>query len=865
MIAPIRELQGLVLSAGTSALPMLPSGDRFLLRVRDALQGIPSPHKTGAADIAGLLRQGMLRCQLALGAEAELRVPRGEPWPDEALWQRFSCTAQLAGPQHLLVRPRRWEPSWLDSGAPSVIAAAIGESPRRRSRPVPSDPLVMELTGHSDYVSPGQRAAVQAAFVMPPGSTAIVNLPTGGGKTLAFQLPALAWAPQGGLTLVVVPTIALAKDQEERFRDILGRLEANRGRSGMSLAYHGGLDEESKRAIRGGIREGRLPIVFASAEAALGALRGPLFDAAREGRLKVFAIDEAHIVTQWGQQFRPEFQSIAGLKEALLAACPSTAQFRTLLLTATLTAESCETLQQLFGNGGCQVVSEVSLRLEPGFLIRAVNDETERSACVMDAIWHLPRPLILYTTLREHAEHWHVRLQSAGFRRVRLVRGGDLADSDGEEALRDWRSSAVDIVVATSAFGLGMDQQDVRSVVHACLPETMDRYYQEVGRAGRDGNAAVALIVTTRSDVATAEALSKERLIGIERAFERWDAMWVRHRRADDDTYVVSLDDRPADIADAGPRNASWNLRTLVLMARAGLIEFAAHPPQVVNPLPGESQTSFDQRHRRTLERFAREVAVRISDPRHWDKAHWDTVVARTRMALRSSDEEAFRLVRELRDLRRPLNEIFRDVYTLEDPVVRPPRVSGSCPVTRQQKTVSFRTADPEVTTITQTGAALSSDFERALASGSDEAGRTWISYEEALGDIRERRRWRDRLLSLLRYSVAGGVVELAVPDGTLSDREWSDLVLRAPLRFLIRSIADTDDFTTQAAPVPRLTVLRAERLVPTGLERVMAVHRPRHIIVLPRNVPDPRWPHRCLLDVERHLSIDDLLAKLQS
>src|SRR5262249_16887694 len=147
---------------------------------------------------------------------------------------------------------------------------------------------------------------------------------------------------------------------------------------------------------------------------------------------------------------------------------------------------------------------------------------------------------------------------------------------------------------------------------------------------------------------------------------------------------------------------------------------------------------------------------------------------------------------------------------------------------------------------VTQTGAALSSDFERALAPGSDETGRTWISYEEALGDIREQRRWRDRLLSLLRYSVAGGVVELAVPDGTLSDREWSDLTLRAPLRFLIRSIGDTDDFTTQAAPVPRLTLLRAERLVPAGLQRVMILHRPRHIIVLPRNVPDPTWPHRC-------------------
>src|SRR5207249_4863463 len=207
---------------------------------------------------------------------------------------------------------------------------------------------------------------------------------------------------------------------------------------------------------------------------------------------------------------------------------------------------------------------------------------------------------------------------------------------------------------------------------------------------------------------------SQERLIGIDRAFERWDAMWVHHRPADDHTYILSLDDRPADIADAGLRNASWNLRTLVLMARAGLITFAAHPPPVLDRLPDENDDDFEERQRRTFERFAREVVVRICDPRHWDKAHWNSVVARTRMELRSADEEGVRLVRELRGLRRPLNDIFRQVYSLQDPIVRPPRVAGSCPITRRQNTVSFRAPDPEVTTIAQTGAALSADFARA-------------------------------------------------------------------------------------------------------------------------------------------------------
>ena len=283
--------------------------------------------------------------------------------------------------------------------------------------------------------------------------------------------------------------MALAKDQEDRFLSLARLRNADSSQSWCPLAYHSGLDEEAKRRVRSAIRDGSLPIVFASPEAIMGPLRGPLFDAARQGRLKLFAVDEAHVIAQWGQGFRPEFQSIAGLRDALLDACPPTEQFRTLLLTATLTPDCFATLQFLFGRGNCQLISELSLRAEPGFLVSLAAHEPERISRIIEGIRYLPRPLILYTTLRRPAEEWHDRLLGAGFRRLRMVRGGDLSDEEGEAILRDWRRGAIDIIVATSAFGLGMDQAEVRSVIHACLPETIDRYYQEVGRGGRDGNA----------------------------------------------------------------------------------------------------------------------------------------------------------------------------------------------------------------------------------------------------------------------------------------------------------------------------------------------------------------------------------------
>ena len=116
----------------------------------------------------------------------------------------------------------------------------------------------------------------------------------------------------------------------------------------------------------------------------------------------------------------------------------------------------------------------------------------------------------------------------------------------------------------------------------------------------------------------------------------------------------------------------------------------------------------FEHRRARAFEQFSREVALRVEDPRLSDKTHWNGVVARTRVSLRASDEEALILVRELRDLRRPLNDMFREIYTLTDPYVRPPIMAGNCPVTRHRGTASIESSDPDLTVATQTNCLLS-------------------------------------------------------------------------------------------------------------------------------------------------------------
>lgn len=862
MIAPLREFQDCILNRGESARGAT-SDDALLLRLCNAIQSASEAgNDTGYSDLAVLVRQALVRAELLSKETAQVRVPRGAPWPSAEVWAEFGCRTEIAGPKHLFIHTERWNPSWLDEGAGEVVEASIAQKLRRPFRKVPSDPLVAECMGLEDYVSPGQRIAIQSVFLTPSHSTVIVNLPTGSGKTLAFQLPALASMSEGGLTVVVVPTIALARDQEQRFRALLA-LRSGRGIDGAPpLAYHSGLSDDQKTAIRTAIREGTQPIVFTSPEALGGGLRGPLFEAAQHGRLRYFVIDEAHVVTQWGQQFRPEFQSIAGLRDALLAACPSDVRFRTLLLTGTLTQECHDALRLLFGDNTCYLVGEPALRPEPGFLLYSAADKAERHQKLIEALRFLPRPLILYTTLREDAQEWLDILRIFGFHRVRMVRGGDLATDDGDQLLKEWQERRFDVVIATSAFGLGVDHSEVRSVVHACLPETIDRYYQEVGRAGRDGCASVALLVSTPDDVATAKGLAIERLISVDRGFDRWDAMWVR-RRSSDGKYVVSLDDRPADIAESGVRNVSWNLRTLVLMAQARLIQFASHEPPKIEPRADEDPLQFEIRRKEVFERFAHEVAVRILDDRHWKKNHWDGVVEHTRARLRARDRESLESILELQDLRRPMNEIFQATYTLTEPSVTLPLFYGSCPVTRRRGIAGFNSPEPELILPDRVVDSLSTDFRKAMAVCTDEHHRIWLQCPWAGNDAKERRKWREALMSFLKYAVAAGILELSLPEGMLTQGDWSQLMQQSFPHFLVRTSSGINS-ETAILTVPRLTLVSESESAQLQIESAMKIALPWHIILFRDNTPDPRAKHRKLIDVVRYLSVDNALARLR-
>ncbi|MCZ2153740.1 MAG: hypothetical protein LC114_07545 [Bryobacterales bacterium] len=130
--------------------------------------------------------------------------------------------------------------------------------------------------------------------------------------------------------------------------------------------------------------------------------------------------------------------------------------------------------------------------------------------------------------------------------------------------------------------------------------------------------------------------------------------------------------------------------------------------------------------------------------------------------------------------------------------------------------------------------------------------------------DAKQRRKWLERVLSFLGYAVAGGIAEVAVPEGLLSQKDWSNLMMRSPYRFLIRS-ANHADRPVDALQIPRVTVLDGHPVDPAIVEHTMMIDRPRHIILLPPPTFHPRHPDRRLLDMLRHGAIEDILLRLQS
>ncbi len=831
-------------------------------RVAAAREHLLASEGAAWADLVVLVRQALEHWALAQQrgnrASAVVRVPSRQPWPSREQWGLACVKADTVDPDRLRLQCQAWRPDWLPEGDARVVEDAVAAGRRRTPPELAVDPLVARRMGLEHATSAGQRDAIRSVYLTPAGSNVLVVLPTGAGKSTAFQFAALHNSATGdGMVVVVVPTIALARDQEARYRKLAER--ANQDLPlGVPLAFHGGLSDGERIAMRKAVANGELPILFASPESLLGTFQRPLIVAAAKGFVSVFAIDEAHIVAQWAE-FRPHFQAISGFRDAVKARCPEGHPFRTLLLTATLTEEGFDILTNIFGP--LLVVAEVAPRIEPGYLLSLCAGDAEKRRRIDEALYHLPRPLIVYTTLRNDAEEWHARMAGElGFRRVRCVRGGDMADAEGAEILRGWCAGEIDVVVATSAFGLGVDQSEVRSVIHACLPESIDRWYQEVGRAGRDGCASVALLVADKEDKKTGEKMAKERLLRPKTAWDRWNAMRKAPRPKDFDdmesekrhTISVPLNTLTVGNDVATLRDEDWNFRTLTMMVHAGMLRFS-------HALPRTSAGDGDDEQDCTVTAAAQTPYAHVNIT-HTDHLHRDRFIqrySRARARRTEADKRDVARLHALVDGTRSVHDLLRETYMIPKAKVTVPRTSGDCPKSRREGRarhdrgfpILVRPSDAPMSDVDDILLRLFRELPR------DYHGPLLVRYEPASGwsFIEDLRELAGRLATL-------GVVEFAWPDSGFDALDWVNLSTRSPGHYVF--VADRDDDPTSPPwQVPRLSVLHAPDAA--ELKRTLGIVRPRHVVLVPTGLDDPHAPHR-RFNARTHMDLPTFLERIR-
>lgn len=318
------------------------------------------------------------------------------------------------------------------------------------------------------------------------GLDVLAVLPTGAGKSLCFQLPALM---ADGLTLVISPLISLMQNQVGALRH-----------RGIAAAYLNSLlAPDQQRAILTAALAGRLKLLYCAPER-LSALVRHLTRARTP--VSLLAVDEAHCIVEWGNEFRPVYRRL-GAYRYLLKNPP------TLALTGSATPATRAEILQVLRLREAAVVMTSFDRPNLAFAVERVSDDRTRFARIRGLIRDVPGHTLVYTPTRRLTELVTRALLRMGVRAAPYHAG--LCAATRREVLLDFLRDRVPVVVATSAFGMGIDKADVRQVLHWGMPRTLEAYYQEAGRAGRDGGAALCLILWRPADFAWTECAPEMR------------------------------------------------------------------------------------------------------------------------------------------------------------------------------------------------------------------------------------------------------------------------------------------------------------------------------------------------------------------
>jgi ATP-dependent DNA helicase RecQ len=341
---------------------------------------------------------------------------------------------------------------------------------------VAADPLESELQRHFGWTAfrPGQRPVVEALL---SGQDCLAVMPTGAGKSLCFQLPALV---RQGLVLVVSPLVALMQDQVSQLQ--------RRGIPAASL--HQGLDLPSRRALLRRLEENRLRVLYLAPERLQAeATRQLLEEVLEQGRLVALAVDEAHCISAWGHDFRPDYRRLGQLRSL----CPGVPLVALSATAAPRVRADIIRLLQLR-----RPLVQVRSARRSNLTYAMERRPQDPMARVLEALERARGAVLIYARTRRSVEHWAARLSAAGREAIAYHAGMDTESR--QLALEHFQESPTPVLVATVAFGMGVDRPDVGLVLHLDLPASAEGYLQESGRAGRDGLPARCLVLFDPAD-----------------------------------------------------------------------------------------------------------------------------------------------------------------------------------------------------------------------------------------------------------------------------------------------------------------------------------------------------------------------------
>jgi ATP-dependent DNA helicase RecQ len=405
-----------------------------------------------------------------------------------------------------------------------------------------------------DKLRPGQQQVIEAVL---NGRDTLAVMPTGSGKSAIYQI---AGAMLPGATLVVSPLIALQKDQLDALSE---------GGVGEAAALNSTVAEAQREEALSDMERERLEFIFMAPEQFNNE---ELMQRLEQNPPSLFVIDEAHCISEWGHDFRPDYLKLGGVIERL-------GHPTVLALTATAAPPVRREIVERLGMRDVRTVVRGFDRPNIWLGVATVQDESAKEKALVKRVAAAEKPGIVYVATRKHASEVAAKLREAGVK-AEFYHAG-MAAKERERVHNAFMADEMEVIVATIAFGMGVDKPNVRFVFHYDISESMDSYYQEIGRGGRDGEPAVALLLYCPND------------IGLRRFFASSGALDEEQVRQVLD--AILMNDGPAtadDIADMVALSQSKQIAALNRLVEAGAVKRL--PDGTYEAEPGAEDAAVD-------------------------------------------------------------------------------------------------------------------------------------------------------------------------------------------------------------------------------------------------------------------------------